>query len=328
MRLLRLSVIVSLCCQFLTSQIPSPSSPKRNTAQQNPPSNVKRSADNDQRGTENSPIFVKVLPSAQTNDETSIRKSEGSNQSPDWWMFGITAIIAIIGAIQTRVFWIQAKRLKETIEKMDSISAQQTKDVRASIAEATRAASAMEGVAASMVANTESLRESVGISRRIANRQEFISELQSRAYLSVEFLGMVPQNTATGMRFEPRRTIVNRGNTPAYKVKVVARADVVPFPVRDDYPFDLPAIEEEGAGSIIASTLTKIVSAVVPDIYPDAEVTRIKAGGEIRILMWGKVTYEDAFDIARFVDFGLSFIWMNDGTTIMSNDAPRHNDSN
>ena len=130
------------------------------------------------------------------------------------------------------------------------------------------------------------------------------------------------------MRFEPRAIIVNRGNTPAYKVKFSVCADVVPFPLADDYPFELPEIPTGEAGSIIASTLNKIVSAVVPKTYSDSEAARIKAGIEARLVMWGHVTYEDAFGIARFVKFGFSYLYFEDGINNMSDDIPRHNESN
>jgi hypothetical protein len=280
-------------------------------------------------GTDQSPIVVTLLPSPKGDQESPKNKTSGfDNSSPDWWMVRLTAVIAIIAVLQTIVFGMQARRLKQTIDKMDELAEGQAKDMRDSIHEATRAASAMEGVAQSMAGNVASVRETVSINREIADRQKLISELQSRAYLSVDFLGMVPQNARTGMRFEPRFTVTNKGNTPACKVKVIAQADLVQMRLLNDFRFHLPEFPQENPGSIIASGSQKISSAVVPILYADQEVTRIKAGAEVRLAMWGKVSYEDAFGIARFVMFGLTFFWLEDGQTVMSNDTVQYNDSN
>jgi len=89
----------------------------------------------DKRGTEQSPIVVKVLPSAKTQDEPAGNKAETLDRpSADWWMVRLTAAIAVIGLIQTIVFGIQAYMLRQTISKMDEIAQSQTQDVQASIA--------------------------------------------------------------------------------------------------------------------------------------------------------------------------------------------------
>jgi hypothetical protein len=335
MRPIQLLLIV-LFCPTLQSQ-PSTSDPSAKRPQQNQPAtNTQKPSASDERGSEQAPLFIKVLPPVKTKEEAASDQAKDLDQSSaNWWMVRLTVAIVLVGCIQTIVFWLQARRLKQTIEVMDRISTQQTTDVQASIAEATRVAKAMEGIAGSMATNVASVKESVGISREIADgqreiadRQRLITELQSRAYLSVEHLGMVPQNAGTGLRFEPRAAIVNKGNTPAYKVKYSARAEVVPFPPPSDYVFNLPRIPEEGIGGFIPSTLNRIMSAVVPEIYSDPELAKIKASVETRIVMWGRVTYEDAFGIARFVNFGLSYVFFEDGTTTMTNELPLLNDSN
>jgi len=51
---------------------------------------------------------------------------------------------------------------------------------------------------------------------------------------------MVPQNTATGIRFEPGIRIENRGNTPARNIRFSIAADVLPFPLPEGFDFPLP----------------------------------------------------------------------------------------
>jgi hypothetical protein len=122
--------------------------------------------------------------------------------------------------------------------------------------------------------------------------------------------------------------IVNQGNTPAYKVRITAKADVVQFPIPETFTFDITDPLQDRPGSIIASAMHKIVSSIVPGRYDTEEIEKIKIGAERRIIMWGKITYEDAFQIPRFVKFGFTFYWFDDRRTVMSSDTERNNESN
>jgi hypothetical protein len=246
-------------------------------------------------------------------------------------MVCLTAALVGVGLLQFAVFVLQlfvfgkqAKRLRETIDKMDEVAAGQTADTARVIAESARSAVAMEGVAASMAENVENVKESVEISREIADRQKQITELQSRPFLAVTFLGVVPQDPKTGIRFEPRMTLINLGNTPAYNVKFCTSADVLPFPLPSDFAFPLPPPNR--TSSFIAPRLTKILAAVVPKIYSVVEAKQIAGGAGQRIFMWGYVTYDDAFGIGRFLRFGLGYYMLSDGNW-MGTDTIQHNDA-
>ncbi len=95
---------------------------------------------------------------------------------------------------------------------MDEIAKSQTADMRASIGEATRAATAMDAIAVSMAISVESIKQSVQISKDIANQQKLVGELQSRAYLSVQFEDAIYQD-ATHV-FEGIAVVVNRAILP------------------------------------------------------------------------------------------------------------------
>jgi hypothetical protein len=82
-------------------------------------------------GTDKSPLVVKILPNPQTNDIPT-DKHDQSNEKPshDWWSpewstVWVTVALAIIGTFQLWVFGRQARRLKETVEKMDEIAKNQ-----------------------------------------------------------------------------------------------------------------------------------------------------------------------------------------------------------
>jgi hypothetical protein len=148
------SVIAALlvACTIVLAAQSQPPSPRPGNREGNPPQQqtapTHQVAPADQRGTETTPVVVKVLPPQKTQEEAAQEKAERQDQSAaNWWLVRLTGLLAVIGAIQTVVFGVQAYRLKQTIVTMDQIASGQTADMRASINEATRAATAMEGIA-------------------------------------------------------------------------------------------------------------------------------------------------------------------------------------
>jgi hypothetical protein len=113
----------------------------------------------DQRGTENSPIVVKITPPEilQKQSEQAAPK-ENSKSSAEWWTVYLTGLLAAIGVMQTFVFGIQARRLKQTIIKMDEIAVGQTKDMSDAIEQSSRSATAMEHVSIG-IAKTADMNE-------------------------------------------------------------------------------------------------------------------------------------------------------------------------
>jgi hypothetical protein len=235
-------------------------------------------------------------------------------------MVRLTGIIGLIGFLQLIVFGLQARRLKYTIEKMDEIATGQTADMQASIGQTARTAVAMEGVA-------EALATSAATGERIANRQEMVSELQTRAYVAVNYVGIVPQNNDTMYRFEPRFALTGSGLTPAYNLSYISACDVLPHPIPQDFPFPLPESLNPSVG-MLGPRNNFTVSAVAPKMYSDIEIAEMKAGTTRRLHVWGMVTYEDAFKIPRFLRFGCSIVWMADGTNTTTFNTERLNDAN
>jgi hypothetical protein len=73
-------------------------------------------AASDQRGTEQSPAFVKIIPAPKTAAEAEAdrREREDKNQS-DWWLVKLTGALALIGFLQLVVFGWQGVQLKRTV---------------------------------------------------------------------------------------------------------------------------------------------------------------------------------------------------------------------
>jgi hypothetical protein len=228
----------------------------------------------------------------------------------------IVALFTVVLAFSTILLWLHTKRLAEGA---DDQSAQMT----ASVAEAGKSAAAMRDVATAMATNVERLKESLIVQREMVDRQKQVTELQSRAYISIEFVGVVPQDPKTKIRFEPRVNLVNLGNTPAYNVRFAATADVLPFPLPPDFKFPL---SKPIGGSFIGPRMKKICARVVPKLYPAIEADQIRTGVGQRVFAWGRAEYEDAFGITRFTIWGMSFYWLNDGS-VMSTDTLSHNNS-
>ena len=226
----------------------------------------------------------------------------------------ISAISTVLVAAFTYTLWRATTKLWRS-------SLRHSQHLESSLAEASRSASAMESVA-------KSLETTSAINREIANRQKVVTELQSRAYLSIVFIGVVPQNRQTGYRYEPRFGMVNNGHTPAYDVSFRINADVCPVPLPADFPFSLPDAEPARSVSIIGPQQNKIMSAPLPRTYSGEEEQSIKNGVTQRIYVWGIVTYRDAFQIERSVRFSQSLVWLADGTTAMAFDTARHNEAN
>lgn len=115
---------------------PSQAQPKPNGGEQQPHT--------DQRGTEQSPVFVKITPSEVLQDKPeSATAKEDDKASADWWMVKLTGVLAFIGFFQLIVFGWQAHRLKQTIDTMERLGKKQSEDTQAMAAIADRQLSIM-----------------------------------------------------------------------------------------------------------------------------------------------------------------------------------------
>src|ERR1700738_4326627 len=127
----------------------------------------------------------------------------------DHWLIFIGVVQAIIFALQLVVFGYQARKLHQTVKA----AAEQSGDMKESIKQATRAATAME----------ISATAASGASRAVAQSVAYVGH-QVRAYLSVRINGGIYQDRSKNLRFEPKPLLINTGLTPAYKVRYAAKA--------------------------------------------------------------------------------------------------------
>jgi hypothetical protein len=247
---------------------------------------------------------------------------------------GVVAALLTLRAIEK-----QAGLMETQIQDARNANEASARDVQASIAEAVRSARAMEGVAESMAINAVSVKESVGISREIADMQKLATMLQSRPYLSAGI------NTAffqdENHVFEVQAFLRNHGNTPAYDVTFRSVAEIIETPIPDDFAFPLP---DEAAGtsvSFMAPGTIKLITRSLPSRVPGDQVDGIKQGNPPRsLVMWGTVKYRDAFAETRQLKFAFTVFWIGwvagmdkdkDGRPlpekVMSVDTARHNEA-
>ena len=126
---------------------------------------------------------------------------------------------------------------------MDEIATGQTADMAKSIAEATRAAVAMERVGGTLE-QTNQINRGIIISQRDAWRQ------QMRAYISADTGVNFRQNRITGLKFEFRPNLINHGLTPANKVRMIARCDIRGPSIHDDFNYYVGDGEEKNSATL------------------------------------------------------------------------------
>jgi hypothetical protein len=103
---------------------PSPTEPDRQTQTQTKGDQKKPSDDN--RGTEQSPLVVKIIgtePKAQNG--TADNSESHQEKSPDWWTIGATLALVCVGLLQFVAFIVQARRLGQTINIMKDTAERQ-----------------------------------------------------------------------------------------------------------------------------------------------------------------------------------------------------------
>jgi len=232
-----------------------------------------------------------------------------------WLQSGIFVAQLAVFVAQLGVFYYQALKLRQTV----AASTEQSRDMKDSIAQATRAADAMEKFAKAATIGSQAAELSVV---RITQ--------QMRAYLSVRIDQAIYQDRASNLRFEIRPMLINTGLTPAKKVGYAAKADVLPFPLADDFVFP-PLEESRSAFGLLAPQQNFSMNKPVDrDFFDDGEVEGIKRGNGRRLYIWGRVTYEDVFGEQKYTDFAHNIIWIpfKDGSErILGNYVDRHNEA-
>lgn len=200
-------------------------------------------------------------------------------------------------------------------------STAQSSDMQHSIAEAVRAATAMENVAQGIDLSVRATQASVATLRER-------TAMQMRAYISVLISNGVYQERDKNLKFEVRPTVINTGQTPAHKLTYWASARILPNPLPED--FDFPEGEDSvRSGFVLGPHQSIIINAAVPDFVADTEVDEIKIGRNRRVWVWGVVFYEDVFGEPRKTKFCNNLHWLKgpQGEVVGGGYGTKHNEA-
>jgi hypothetical protein len=291
MRLFVLSVLLFAYPQNPASVPSKVSQPKgQQSASSQQPGN------NDQRGTEQSPLVVKTLEPAKSQAEieqdAEDRKQKSTN---DGRIVILTGILPLIAFGQLGVYLYQAIKLRETVEA----AGEQSEAMERHIGESARSATAME---------------------TIANTIETGNQMIMRAYLTVTVgdIHLFQERKGPGqddLKFETRPNLRNTGNTPARNVNVRISADILPIPIPKEFRFPIPELEIKNAG-VVGAHQTTVLAGTVPTFVPDVEIGMIKEGRTKALCTWGLITYDDIFGESHQTKFGQWITWNPNGRVI------------
>ncbi|HEX4486880.1 MAG TPA: hypothetical protein VH088_11465 [Terriglobales bacterium] len=264
-------------------------SPSQQQNQKTAPTNT--STNTDKRGTNEAPLVVKTLPpvkaQAEIEQETKDRKDKSAN---DRNIVKLSAVLALVAALQLFVYSYQAYKLRETVKS----AGEQAEAMERHIGEAARAATAMEKIATTIDGgNRAVMRAYVTVTVGTAIYQERRGPGQSDLY------------------FEARPNLLNTGGTPARRVRIKTKADILPIPIPEDFTYPLPDDPVKPSfGAVVGAHQTHIMFGSVERFVPDAEVASIKQGTDKALCVWGVVTYEDIFGVPHSTKFGQIITWL------------------
>ncbi len=183
-------------------------------------------------------------------------------------------------------------------------------------------AEAMQSVAESMAKNAATVADSVAMQRRFWTTQ-------MRAYLAVAVGGATYQEREKGLYFEARPALINTGHTPAHQVKWRIYGAVLPFPLPADLKYILPSPTAGGrSGYVINPQQNFEMTFTLPGFVPDDDVSKIMVTDGKGFLVWGAVSYRDAFDGKHRTTFCFIQRWLGPDKIIKGVFIPPHNRSN
>jgi hypothetical protein len=198
----------------------------------------------------------------------------GSDVAPDRQLTQLTAALLLVGtvqaiilALQARVFWVQAGRLKQTVDAMKDIDQRQAAGIQESITQTTRLAAASEA---------------------LARATDDAAKRQLRAYVNVEKIFAEPATHGRTITVRLR----NYGKTPAYDMESVinVRITQVPFAQETRTPLSSKGAAKDTLGPTSCVDLPFGLDSVILEPEEPAIISRRRA-----VLVTGHITYRDAF---------------------------------
>ena len=302
-----LVLLICLVAGRVYSNPPLPAPPKAEQKNQTYTKENQQPTSTDKRGTENSPLFIKVVPPLSVQPSSAEHAQQRNEYtSSEWWLVWVTLCLAGITAILARYtakLWGATKSLAEDAKQV------------------------AERQAGEMQKSLRIAQESADAAKKMAVTMDDTAKRQLRAYLSVMVGTALYQDRAQGRKFKGMPRVVNIGQTPAHKVAYRSSAAIMPRELPVDFTFPLP--DEPSGSGVLGPHQTFDMGRAIDDFCPDAEVGDIKIGKGKILHIWGIVTYTDVFGHDWNTKFCQSFIFGNDGKEeqVFGFYNERHNDA-
>ena len=256
---------------------------------------------------EQHPIPIQTVPAQESEEQT---KKEVSEEKEKLFYDRILTIATVLLAIFTGGLWLATYRLAKEAR---SNSERQADEMKESIAEASRSASAMEKVASVTALNSGLMK--------------FFWQKQMRAYLSVDH-GIGTYQDAN-VNFAGQAILNNVGLTPARNVSYSVNAGILDFdPSADTAMPPIGAMNVSDVGIAPRQQLT--INTHVTTRIPESEVDEVMLGNGRCLFLWGKIIYEDIFGNKWHTNFCHRYIFLKlpDGSRRPTNFYyPKHNDA-
>jgi hypothetical protein len=269
------------------------------------------------------PVIVKVLPTEKSPEQLAQEKRDRDDRrASDQETNNTNHMVLLIGLLQLFVFALQlAAFIYQGVKLNQTVKAagEQSRDLKRSVDEANRAATAMEGMATAMKANVAEVTEAFAL-------QKVAFKYQLRAFVSVGFRTCIEQDVSARRKFELQSDISNNGATPAIGANTASTMRVLPVPLPSDADLTLP-IEDYEAAANLAPHRTVFIRTYPPTVLSDAEVAEIKSGTTKALYIYGTTRYKDVFGEPHFTNFCWAIAWDVGGQPYAVNVA-RHNDAN
>lgn len=265
------SLLLSLTL-FSQNSPPAPQPPQRQAAPR------QQVAPRDLRGTSDSPVVVRVIPLPISKQDSADAQREAKRKADtDAWIVRLTGLLTIIAAMQLVLFSWQLRQM------------------HASVKDATLAAQAAT-VSAEAAQRSATLTEAaLTLSKDTANRQ-------LRAYLLVKRAKMglvvVDKNPVA------RITLINTGQTPAYKLRPAGAFEFAAFPRQEPWTIP-PSGPRVGRGPLGAGrSFTMLMT--FPYRMPREALTDFQAG-TTAFFSFGSIEYEDVFGAVHTTHFRFEY---------------------
>ena len=189
--------------------------------------NKQQDSSTNQSGMQKTPIVIALDSEQQKSDAYQRQQDRLERAQSDTAINDYTLALVIVGVFQLAVFGYQALKLRQTVQA----AAEQSTDMKSSIGQATRAATAIEDVAKAMEIQRKTTSNATDITR---TQQREAVEIELRAYLEVDF----PEypNTAEGPNwYDVVIDVYNHGQTPARKAQLSAWYEISRSVTQHDY---------------------------------------------------------------------------------------------